>query len=234
MFNWFAFLTYAVITAATPGPNNIMSMSNGGRLGFKGALPFNFGILAGFAAVMLICTAFCSTLTELIPAVKTPMLIAGAAYMLHLAWATYKSDGVITEDHSRSGFYSGLILQFINPKIYIYCIMSMQAYILPFYTGEPFKLTLFALLLAYRFYIYAVLVGVWFGIPPFVQPPYQKRQHHYGAAFGLLRRFTVRLLKNPSALRQRDNFLCSYFMHSLMALAIRLTPSTILSSVMLE
>lgn len=35
MFNWFAFLTYAVITAATPGPNNIMSMSNGGRLGFK-------------------------------------------------------------------------------------------------------------------------------------------------------------------------------------------------------
>ena len=59
MFNWFAFLTYAVITAATPGPNNIMSMSNGGRLGFKGALPFNFGILAGFAAVMLICTAFC-------------------------------------------------------------------------------------------------------------------------------------------------------------------------------
>lgn len=27
MFNWFAFLTYAVITAATPGPNNIMSMS---------------------------------------------------------------------------------------------------------------------------------------------------------------------------------------------------------------
>lgn len=199
MFNWFAFLTYAVITAATPGPNNIMSMSNGGRLGFKGALPFNFGILAGFAAVMLICTAFCSTLTELIPSVKTPMLIAGAAYMLHLAWATYKSDGVITEDHSRSGFYSGLILQFINPKIYIYCIMSMQAC-----------------------------------IPPFVQPPYQKRQHHNGAAFGLLCRITVRLLKNPSALGQRDNFLCSYFMHSLMALAIRLTPSTILSSVMLE
>ena len=183
MFNWFAFLTYAVITAATPGPNNIMSMSNGGRLGFKGALPFNFGILAGFAAVMLICTAFCSTLTELIPAVKTPMLIAGAAYMLHLAWATYKSDGVINEDHSRSGFYSGLILQFINPKIYIYCIMSMQAYILPFYTGEPFKLALFALLLALSVCIYAVLVGVWFCIPPFVQPPYQKRQHHYGAAF---------------------------------------------------
>lgn len=57
MFNWFAFLTYAVITAATPGPNNIM---------------------------------------------------------------------------------------------------SMQAYILPFYTGEPFKLTLFALLLAFIGFVFTL------------------------------------------------------------------------------
>ena len=149
MFNWLAFLTYAFITAATPGPNNIMSMSNGGRLGFRGALPFNFGIWAGFSAVMLLCTAFCTTLTNLIPAVKTPMLIAGAAYMLHLAWGTFRSSGVIDEDHSRSGFYAGMLLQFINPKIYIYGIMSMQAYILPFYAGEPLTLALFSLLLAF-------------------------------------------------------------------------------------
>ena len=156
MFNWFAFLTYAVITAATPGPNNIMSMSNGGRLGFKGALPFNFGILAGFAAVMLICTAFCSTLTELIPAVKIADAYCRRCLYASSGMGTYKSDGVITEDHSRSGFYFGLILQFINPKIYIYCIMSMQAYILPFYTGEPFKLTLFALLLAFIGFIFTL------------------------------------------------------------------------------
>lgn len=149
MFNWLAFLTYAFITAATPGPNNIMSMSNGGRLGFRGALPFNFGIWAGFSAIMLLCTAFCTTLTNLIPAVKTPMLIAGAAYMLHLAWGTYRSCGVIEENNSRSGFYAGMLLQFINPKIYIYGIMSMQAYILPFYAGEPLTLALFALLLAF-------------------------------------------------------------------------------------
>ena len=156
MFNWLAFLTYAFITAATPGPNNIMSMSNGGRLGFRGALPFNFGILAGFSAVMLLCTAFCTTLTNLIPAVKTPMLIAGAAYMLHLAWGTYRSSGVIEESHSRSGFYAGMLLQFINPKIYIYGIMSMQAYILPFYAGEPLTLALFALLLAFIGFVFTL------------------------------------------------------------------------------
>lgn len=40
MFNWLNFLSYAVITAITPGPNNIMSMSNAGRLGFRKSFPF--------------------------------------------------------------------------------------------------------------------------------------------------------------------------------------------------
>ena len=108
MFPWFSFLTYAVITAATPGPNNIMSMSNGVRKGFRGALPFNLGILTGFTMVMILCTLFCSLLASLIPKIKTPMLILGAAYMLYLAWEIFRSSGLIEEDHSKSGFLSGL------------------------------------------------------------------------------------------------------------------------------
>ena len=146
--HWISFLTYAVITAATPGPNNIMSMSNGGRLGFFRAMPFNLGILTGFTVVMVLCTAFCAGLSALIPKIKLPMLIAGAAYMLYLAWETFRSSGEIEEDHSREGFRSGLLLQFINPKIYIYCIMSMEAYILPVYQGQLVSLLAFDLLLS--------------------------------------------------------------------------------------
>lgn len=149
MFSWFSFLTYAVVTAITPGPNNIMSMSNGSRKGFKGALPFNFGIGVGFSIVMLLCTAFCSMLSSLIPKIKMPMLIIGAAYMLYLAWETFRSSDSIEENHSRDGFLSGLLIQFINPKIYIYCIMFMEAYILPYYHGQLLPLIGFALLLAF-------------------------------------------------------------------------------------
>lgn len=148
MFPWVSFLTYAVVTAVTPGPNNIMSMSNGSRRGFRGALPFNFGILAGFSVVMVLCTACCTLLSQLIPKIRLPMLVVGAGYMLYLAWETFRSSDQIEEDHSRDGFWSGLLLQFINPKIYIYGIMSMEAYILPFYSGQPVPLFGFALLLA--------------------------------------------------------------------------------------
>ena len=156
MFPWYSFLTYAVITAATPGPNNIMSMSNAGRLGFQRALPFNLGIWAGFTLVMVLCTLFCTALSALIPAIRLPMLVLGAAYMLYLAWGTFRSSDVIQEDHAREGFRSGLLLQFINPKIYLYGIMSMEAYILPYYSGQPAVLLFFALLLAFIGFVFTL------------------------------------------------------------------------------
>ena len=156
MFPWYSVLTYAVITAATPGPNNIMSMSNAGRLGFRRALPFNLGIWVGFTIVMALCTLFCTALSALIPAIRLPMLVLGAAYMLYLAWGTFRSSDVIQEDHAREGFRSGLLLQFINPKIYLYGIMSMEAYILPYYSGQPAVLLFFALLLAFIGFVFTL------------------------------------------------------------------------------
>lgn len=148
MFNWGSFLTYAFITAITPGPNNIMSMTNAARRGFKGAMPFNFGILGGFTLVMFLCTVFCSALSTWVPKLKTPMLMAGAAYMLYLAWETFRSSGDLGSHEAKDGFFAAFVLQFINPKLYIYCIMSMEAYILPVYHGQPLMLFFFSLLLA--------------------------------------------------------------------------------------
>lgn len=148
MFSWLSFLSYAVLTTATPGPNNIMSMSNASRIGLRRSFPFNIGIWTGFSIIMLVCTLFCNTLTELIPKIKMPMIILGACYMLWLAWKTFKSSSVSDKGSKQITFLSGLLLQFINPKIYIYGIVSMQVYILPFYQGQWTKLTFFALLLA--------------------------------------------------------------------------------------
>ncbi len=148
MFSWINFLTYAVVTAITPGPNNIMSMSNASRIGFKKTLPFNFGIMTGFLLVTTICTLLSNFLSSLLPAIEFPMLIIGAAYMLYLAWKTFKSGDTIEENTSKSGFISGMLLQFVNPKIYIYCIVSMQAYILPFFKENIPVLLFFAFVLS--------------------------------------------------------------------------------------
>jgi len=149
MFSWVNFLSYALVTAGTPGPNNIMSMSNASRLGLRKSFPFNLGIWSGFSVVMVVCTFFCSTLSAVIPQIMTPMLIAGACYILWLAWKTFTSSAVIEETSGQANFLSGLMLQFVNAKIYIYGIVSMEAYILPHFQGDWGTLLFFALLLAF-------------------------------------------------------------------------------------
>ena len=93
MFPLYDFLIYCFICAYTPGANNLLSMSNAARLGFRRSVVFNLGITAGFFLVMSICTFFSATLYTLLPRVKIFMEILGALYMLYLAWKVWKSSG---------------------------------------------------------------------------------------------------------------------------------------------
>ena len=160
MFNWINFMSYAIATAITPGPNNITSLSLSSRMGFSKSYPFNFGVLVGFFSVIVICTVFCDTLSSFLPVIKLPMLILGALYMLWLAWKTFRSSDVEEKKNSKGGFWSGVLLQFVNVKGYLYAIVSMEAYILPYYAGKWDKLLLFAFMLACMGFVSTCLWGI--------------------------------------------------------------------------
>ncbi len=153
MFNIVQFLTYTTVTAGTPGPNTIMSMTNAGRKGFKKALPFNFGILCGFSIIAILCTLLCSALSGLIEQAKNLMKLLGAIYMLYLAYKTFMNSKEIESKETRGDFFAGMLLQFINPKVYIYCIVSMQVYVIPYFNDNTPILIGFALFLAVNGFI---------------------------------------------------------------------------------
>ena len=146
MFPWTRFFLYVLATAATPGPNTLSSLSVGSRLGFRGSLPYIFGIWAGFSIVSTACTILCSTLEALIPKIRFPMMVLGACYILYLAWKTWRSGSVDEVAASRSSFRDGFLLQFVNVKLYVFCIVSMQTYVLPLYHGQYLNLLFFAML----------------------------------------------------------------------------------------
>ena len=148
MFDWLTFLTYAVLATITPGPNTIMSMTNGSRKGFFRGLPLNLGMWCGFSIVMVGCGAFCSLLTAWLPKIKLPMLILGAAYMLWLAWKILRRPSEIQEKETKGDFLTGFSLQFVNPKIMLYGLMSYEAYILPAFEGQYGVLFGFAFVLS--------------------------------------------------------------------------------------
>lgn len=148
MFSWSAFLAYAYIATITPGPNNLMSWGNGMRRGFFRALPFNFGVLAGFLIVMLACALVSTALAEVLPAVLLPMRILGAGYLAWLAWTVWRSTGSAAASERSAEFRTGFFLQFVNVKIYFYGVIAMQNFVLPAYQGEHAAVALFAALLA--------------------------------------------------------------------------------------
>ena len=149
MFDWFTFLTYAVLTTITPGPNTIMSMSNGSRRGFFRGIPLNLGMWCGFTIVMVGCAALTSVLAAWVPKIKPVMLFVGAAYLLWLAWKTFRRSAEIQEKETGDRlFLTGFAMQFVNPKIMLYGIMSYEAYILPVFEGKYLILLGFAFVLS--------------------------------------------------------------------------------------
>jgi len=68
MFNIVAFTSYVLVTTFTPGPNNILLMSNASRYGFKKSIQFNVGIFFGFFIIIALCSFFSiSTLYKIRP-----------------------------------------------------------------------------------------------------------------------------------------------------------------------
>ena len=149
MINLAPFLSYVFVTSFTPGPNNIMSMTNANRDGFKKTLRFDFGVSIGFFIIMLACSYFNLLLFKLIPRIRTIMSIIGAAYMVYLAYKIYTNktvEGNSNNTHINS-LFTGVMIQFVNPKAILYGLTVASNFIVPYYKTHT-ALILFSLLLA--------------------------------------------------------------------------------------
>lgn len=148
MFPWIPFLTYLVVSSLSPGPNTISSLSNAGTSGLRGAVPFCLGVGGGVFGATLLCAAVCQALSALLEQIRTPMLLLASGYLLVLAWRMWRSGSLTERDSPLSGFRTGLLFQFVNPNLYVYCLLALEIYVLPHYAGHPLALLGFSLLMA--------------------------------------------------------------------------------------
>lgn len=149
MENFYPFLIYVFVTTFTPGPNNIMSMANAMRSGYKGTLRFLAGIFTGFFVLMLVCGLLNVVLVNVLPQVRFWLNILGAVYMLYLAIHTILSKPT-EETPDRSGsnsFFAGFAMQFLNLKVILYGVTVYSVFITQAYQN-PIIVSLFAPLLA--------------------------------------------------------------------------------------
>jgi cysteine/O-acetylserine efflux protein len=147
VFNLVPFLTYAFVATFTPGPNNIMALSNGSNYGYKKTLPFIFGMVSGFAVVLLLSSYLNLALFNLIPKIKPFMYILGACFMVYLAVKVLLSKPHADNKNSTNNFLTGFSMQFINPKGILFGLTVTSSFIIPVYQTW-YALLLFSLFLA--------------------------------------------------------------------------------------
>jgi len=165
MPDFIPFISYAIITTFTPGPNNITSMINSSRVGLRKGIKFNIGIFIGFTVVMLLCGAFGAVLAEYIPTVKPYLVYVGAGYILWLAYKIFKSEYKEADDEGSAmyGFKEGISLQFVNPKVILFGITILSTFIVPYYNrGEILLFALFLAVMAFASTITWALFGSMF------------------------------------------------------------------------
>ena len=138
-----------VVTTFTPGPNNLLSMSNAMHSGYRRTLRFLAGIFTGILVVMLLCGLLNFALLSLAPRVRIWLNILGAAYMLYLAIHIMTSKPAMCEQAGDrlNTYQAGLALQFLNLKVILYGVTVFSNFIVPAY-HDPLQVALFAPLLA--------------------------------------------------------------------------------------
>ncbi len=150
MPNLYPFLTYVFVTTFTPGPNNIISMTNSVRYGYRRTLKFLTGITSGFLVILLLCGVLNVVLVNLVPQIHVWLSLLGAAYMLYLAAHIVfsKPAAESTSQNDFNSFGTGFVLQFVNVKGILYGFTVFALFITPIY-HDPLIVNLFALLLAF-------------------------------------------------------------------------------------
>jgi len=126
----------ALSLVLSPGPNMIYLVSRSITQGRKAGLISLGGVAVGFLMYLLLTVAGLSTVFAALPAAFTVLKIAGAAYLLYLAWKALRpggnsvfEPGALPPDRPHKLFTMGLVTNLLNPKIAVLYVALLPQFI---------------------------------------------------------------------------------------------------------
>ncbi|KRP48060.1 Threonine/homoserine/homoserine lactone efflux protein [Pseudomonas libanensis] len=125
------FMLFAFVASITPGPTNILVLSNSARHGFKAALPIILGACAGAAGIVLLVGCGVGQSLVQMPKVQTAMQWVGVAWLSYLAWQIFSAPPqAIQADakQKRLGLFGAAALQLINPKTWMMALAVVSVF----------------------------------------------------------------------------------------------------------
>ncbi|MEO3781105.1 LysE family translocator [Micromonospora sp. B11E3] len=122
----------------TPGPNMLYLVSRSVTQGRRAGLVSLAGVAVGFGVYLTAAVAGIATVFVLVPTLYAAVKLAGAAYLLWLAWQAVRPGGrsafaptPLPPDPPRRLFTMGLVTNLLNPKIAILYVSLLPQFVDP-------------------------------------------------------------------------------------------------------
>jgi threonine/homoserine/homoserine lactone efflux protein len=125
-----AVLGFAVTMSITPGPNNIMVTASAANFGVAPTMPHILGISVGFPVMLVALGLGPGQVLIAYPQAHFALKLAGAAYLVFLAWKIASASGVrVGEAKGRPlTFTQAALFQWLNPKAWVIALGALTAY----------------------------------------------------------------------------------------------------------
>ncbi|MEZ0472494.1 LysE family translocator [Luteimonas salinilitoris] len=134
-------LAFALISLGmvlTPGPNMVYLISRSISQGATAGLISLAGVALGFVFYMVCAALGITALVMAVPYAYDALRLAGAAYLLYLAWQAVKPGGRspfqvrdLPKDGPRKLFLMGLLTNLLNPKAAVLYLSLLPQFISP-------------------------------------------------------------------------------------------------------
>ena len=174
--------------AFTPGPNNIMLAASGVNFGFARTLPHMAGITLGFFALLAACGAGLGLVFAAVPDLQLVLKIAGAAYMLFLAFKVATAHLSNPEGGAPARpftFLQAAAFQWINPKALVASLSAIAVYVRPGHERSDFPIML-AVLMAATVLSTSTWAGFGVGLRRLLREPRHARIFNFAMALLLV------------------------------------------------
>jgi threonine/homoserine/homoserine lactone efflux protein len=155
------FMLFAFVASITPGPTNILVLSNSARYGFKAALPIIFGACASAALIVLLVGSGVGQSVTGLQGVQSLMKWSGIAWLSYLSWQIFVTPvttfDVVESHQQRFGLWAAASLQLVNPKTWM-----MALTVLSVFSGGHGNQTKQTIVLSLVFFLVSLpCLGVW-------------------------------------------------------------------------
>ena len=131
--NFVILISATALLLGSPGPAPLALAATGATFGFRNGLPFLMGILSGLLFVIIGAIFGLATLFSAYPQLKGVFQLAGASYMLYIAYRIATAPPPNAQSNSNApSFRDGFILNLLNPKAYAAFLAIFSQFLLPF------------------------------------------------------------------------------------------------------